>query len=296
MPARCATNPFAVISAINSTPSIVVLAIANSFIENKDKSTIPLSPSWKMHFLTGLDPLNMLCNCNVVKYTKAMEIQVNVDTKMKYLNNDNNLILIANKNKQATVLHNLKNYGGSFFNPVNKLAALIGIGPEAAVVKLDAGTATTGLCARMLTFTNIFAYQTTNALCALPTPNENGPTNFEDLQMFVPAPFLQNAVLEAITSCPFALIIASIEAHNPHIQEHTNDKDVDVDNISTRRNLFILWCISVAQGTFPEIRVSILSPPEQRGLQKTHEHTPPRMHYPNPCCSSSSSRQSRRHR
>jgi hypothetical protein len=101
-----------------------------------------------------------------------MEIQANLDTKMKYLNKDHNLILVANKNEQVTMLHNLKNYGSSFFNPIdiNKVAALISMGPKVAVIKLNAGTATTGLCARMLNFADILACQTPDALCALTIP------------------------------------------------------------------------------------------------------------------------------
>ncbi len=88
------------------------------------------------------------------------------------------------------MLQNLNNYGGSFFNPINKVAALIGMGPK-AVIKLNVGTTTTGLCTLMLNFADIFACQTTNALHnTLPTPNENRLVNFKGLKMIVPAPFL----------------------------------------------------------------------------------------------------------
>ncbi len=43
---------------------------------------MPLSPSWKTHFITGIDPLNVFGNRNFVKYSEAMEIQVTVYTKM----------------------------------------------------------------------------------------------------------------------------------------------------------------------------------------------------------------------
>ncbi len=151
---------------------------------------MPLSPTWKTHFLTGLGLLNRLSSRNIIKCTEVMEIQANVDTKMKYLTNDQNLILFTNKNKQVTVLQNLKNYGGSFFNPVDKVAALIGMGHKAAVIKLDTGTATTSLCVCMLNFVDIFTCQTTIALRAFPTPNENGLINFKGLRKFIPTLFL----------------------------------------------------------------------------------------------------------
>jgi hypothetical protein len=78
---------------------------------------MPLSPSWKTHFLQGLAPLNAIGNHNVSKYTKAMTHDAAVDTKMKYLNKDHNLILVANHKKQVIILHNLKNYGGTILKP-----------------------------------------------------------------------------------------------------------------------------------------------------------------------------------
>jgi hypothetical protein len=139
--------------------------------------------------------------------------------------------------------------------------------PKAAVVKLEVGTATTGLCARMPTIADIFACQTTDTLGALPTPNKNGLINFKGLKMFVPAPFLCNPVMEAMTSCPFALIIASTEAYNAHIQEHANNKDLYANDISTHCNIFIFWCMGVAQGTIPQTRFSVL--PDNEDF-KTH--------------------------
>jgi hypothetical protein len=102
------------------TLSIAIFTAANSFIENKDNSTILLSPSWKTHFLIGLDPLNMLGDHNVVKYMEAIDIQANVDTKMKYQNNNHNLILVTTNNKQVTVLCNLKNHGALSSTPSTK--------------------------------------------------------------------------------------------------------------------------------------------------------------------------------
>ena len=107
-----------------------------------------LSPTWKTHFLQGLAPLNAIGNHNVSKYTKAMTYNTATDTKMKYLNKDRNLILVANHKKQVIILHNLKNYGGTILQLDNKVAALLGLGPDAHVVALNASTAVTAQCKR----------------------------------------------------------------------------------------------------------------------------------------------------
>ncbi len=102
---------------------------------------MPLSPCWKTHFLQGLAPLNAIGNRNARKFTKATTQDATVDTKMKYLNKDNNLILVADNKKQVVLLHNLKNLGGTTINPTNKVAALFGMGSDAQVVNLDVNAA-----------------------------------------------------------------------------------------------------------------------------------------------------------
>ncbi len=100
-----------------------------------------LSSSWKTHFLQGLALLNAIGNCNVKKYSKPMTLDAAVDTKMKYLSEDHNFILIADNKKQVTIFHNLKNYGGTILQPTNKVAALFRTGPDTQVVALDVNVA-----------------------------------------------------------------------------------------------------------------------------------------------------------
>ena len=102
---------------------------------------MPLSPCWKMHFLRGLTAANVIGDRNVAKFTEAMTHDAAIDTKMKYLNEDNNLILVTDNKKQVVFLHNIKNLGGTTINPTNKVAALIGMGPDAQVVALDVNVA-----------------------------------------------------------------------------------------------------------------------------------------------------------
>ncbi len=80
---------------------------------------MPLSPSWKMHFLQGLAPLNAIGNRNVKKYLEAMTHDATVDTKIKFLSKDYNFILMADNKKQVTILQNLKTYGGTILQPTN---------------------------------------------------------------------------------------------------------------------------------------------------------------------------------
>jgi hypothetical protein len=154
---------------------------------------MPLSHSWKMHFLQGLVPLNAISNRNVKKYLEAMPHDATVDTKMKYLSKDHNFILIADNKKQVTILHNLKNYGGTMLQSTNKVAALFGIGPDAQVVALNASAAIATQYKHTQSAANIIAAANTgtNSLRALQTPT-HGDVNYKGISMFTPAPFLQN--------------------------------------------------------------------------------------------------------
>ena len=115
---------------------------------------------------------------------------------MKYLNEDNNLILVADKKKQVVLLHNIKNLGGMTINPTNKVTALIWMGPDAQVVALDVDAAIASQSKRTQPAANIITEAAigTDSLRALRAPTR-GNTNFNGLSMFTPAPFLQKAIL-----------------------------------------------------------------------------------------------------
>ncbi len=73
--------------------------------------------------------MNAIGNRNMKTYSEAMTHNAVVDTKMKYLSEEHNFILITDNKKQVTILHNLKNYSGKILQPTIKVAALFGIGP-----------------------------------------------------------------------------------------------------------------------------------------------------------------------
>jgi hypothetical protein len=209
---------------------------------------MPLSPSWKIHFLQGLAPLNAISNRNVKKYSEAMTHDAAMDTKMKYLSKDHNFILIADKKKQVTILHNLKNYGGTIIQPTNKVAALFGIGPDAQTNALDVNVAVSTQSKRTQSTANIIAAANigTDSLRALWAPTR-GDVNYNGISMFTPAPFLQNVILEAMTPCPFEIIQAAIAAHMVFVQENENKDGFDAEDIEAHRNLLIMWWLAVGQ-------------------------------------------------
>jgi hypothetical protein len=234
---------------------------------------MPLSPSWKTHFLQGLAPLNAIGDRNMSKYTEAMTYNAAVDTKMKYLNKDHNLILVADHKKQVIILHNLKNYGGTILQPDNKVAALLGLGPNAHVVTLNASTAVTAQSKRTQSAADIIAAATigTDTLRALRAPT-GCETNYHHITMFTPAPFIRKAILKAMTPCPFELIQAAATAHTAFIQEHEGTDGFDATPYDTHRDNFMMWCLAVGQESIPECCFSILPDDDDLNRHKTNTH------------------------
>ena len=191
---------------------------------------------------------------------------------MMYLNKDNILILVADNKKQVILLHNIKNLGGTTINPTNKVAALIGMGPDAQVVTLDVDVAiaSQSKCAQPAADIITEAAIGTDSLRALRAPTR-GNTNFNGLSMFAPAPFLPKAILEAMTPCPFKIIQAAIAAHTLHVQEHENDDRFIAGDLEAHRNLLIMWCLAVGQDSVPETRYSLLL--DNDGLKKHKTNT-----------------------
>ena len=234
---------------------------------------MPLSPSWKTHFLQGLAAVNAIGDRNTKKFTKAMTHDTAVDTKMKYLNEDHNLILVADNKKQVVLLHIIKNLGGTTINPTNKVATLFGLGPDAQVVALDVGAAITTQSKQIQPAADIIAAAAigTGSLCTLQAPTR-GDTNFNGLSMFTPAPFLRKAILEAMTSCPFEIIKAAIAAHTLYVQEHENDDGFIAGDLEAHCNLLIIWCLAVGQGSISETCYSLLPDDNDLKRHKTNTH------------------------
>jgi hypothetical protein len=240
---------------------------------------MPLTPSWKMHVLQGLVPLNKIGDQNVTKFSEAMTHNAAVETKMKYLSEDHNLILIADNKKQVIILHNLKNYGGATLQPTNKVAALFEIGPGTQVIVLDvnATISTQSKCTQSAADIITAATIGTDSRCALQAPT-GGDVNYNGLSMFTPAPFLQNAILETMTHCPFKIIQAAIAAHTLYVHEHKNDDGFSARGIEAHRNLLIMWCLAVGQESIPETQFSFLldgNKPKKHKANTHHEHIQP---------------------
>jgi hypothetical protein len=114
-----------------------------------------------MHFLQGLVPLNAIGNHNMTRYSEAMTHNAAVDSKMKYLSKDHNFILLANNQRKANILCNIKNFGRTILQSTNKVAALLGMGNKAQVVALNVSAAIATPSKQMQSAANIIAASNT---------------------------------------------------------------------------------------------------------------------------------------
>jgi hypothetical protein len=117
----------------------------------------------------------------------------------------------------------------------------------------------------------------TNSLCALQAPT-CGDINFNGISMFNPAPFLCNAILKEMTSCPLDIIQAALAAHRVFVREHQNNNGFNAGDIEAHHNLFIMWCMAVRQESIPETCFFILPGNKELKRHKSiahHKHIPP---------------------
>jgi len=215
-----------------------------------------LHNSWKSYLLS-LTAANESGDRNIPGFTGAMDFESSADEKMTALNEPNGVLLTANNRQEIVLLHNPKNFGGTLLRPTDKIGCLLGVGHNATPVIIDATAALQPLQVVVPPLAEIAACSSIDELRALAQPATNGLANLEAINIFFPAPFLRNAILNEETSSPLALILVAINAGIEHVNTHQNDADFDEDDVNTHIEMFVMWCMGVHQASVPETRFSV---------------------------------------
>jgi hypothetical protein len=215
-----------------------------------------LHNSWKS-FLLSLTAANESGDRNIPGFTGAMNFESSADEKMTALNEPNGVLLTANNRQEIVLLHNPKNFGGTLLRPTDKIGCLLGVGHNAMPVIIDETAALQPLQVAVPPLAEIAACSSIDDLRALATPAVNGLVNLEAINIFFPAPFLRNAILNENISSPLALILVAINAGIEHINIHQNDANFDENDVNDHIDLFMTWCMGVHQASVPETRFSV---------------------------------------
>ncbi len=110
------------------------------------------------------------------------------------------------------VLHSPINFGGSRVRLENKVVAMMGLGAKGTTVGFDGAHAVSTIklwCPDL----NLFPGESTaEGIRALPIPDNDALETCDAKNIFLPAPWLRDIILNSTALCPFNLILAAQQA------------------------------------------------------------------------------------
>ena len=156
----------------------------------------PNSNSWKqyLHSLPGDDEGNI----NVSNFTGfCTRIDANKVSKLRDLAEDEDVIFLGSAKGKVTIFHSPKNFCVTRARSSNKVACLLGLGPEATAVLLDDDEICASKRFKGAKKEDIYKVSTIEEVNLL------GKTKAHTLgALFIPAPFLRNAILDIDSKDP----------------------------------------------------------------------------------------------
>ena len=147
-------------------------------------------------------------NRNTKAFTDALD-EEDKERRIRNFTEEINAVFFATDAEgKIQILHSPKNFGGTRLCPKHKVAALVGLSTRATTVQLDKKHAVTvtSLCCPNLSLVN--AETTAEGIKSIPIPDDNTVITCDATNIFLPAPWLRNAVIEEDSTCSFEIIVS----------------------------------------------------------------------------------------
>ena len=182
-------------------------------------------------------------NNNVNGFNAAMNFETTRREAAQAFNNADGTILYAGQDKKIKIIHGLKDLGNSIIRPESKIGGHMGLNGVAFVGHIDLVEALSLTTFNTPTDKELADCITIEALRELQLGDTTA--QFEGPKVFLPAPFLQRAVIHSGSYCPMELIFKVREAYTEHI---VNLDTPLVDAIDAHVELFEQFCWGVHNG------------------------------------------------
>jgi hypothetical protein len=161
----------------------------------------------------------------MVAFTKLLNSGKSKFEKVKNLTDSpNNVFLAADGKKMIKIFHSPKNFGRMLLCPSNKVVCLTGLGRLAKCVQLDSMLVVTHCKLVTPTIVDFLACLVAHDVSDLQVPSaepENGGFySYEGSNMMLPAPWLQDTILNTVTQDPFELIPIALTAAKAYNDAH----------------------------------------------------------------------------
>jgi hypothetical protein len=194
-------------------------------------------------------------NQNLKAFSKILRLNDNNATKLWQLVKEiDKVILAADASKRIMTLHSPKNFGGTQTRPENKVVCMLGMGTQSASILIDLNLALANCNIIVPTVDELSGSGTAQEVEDIPIPAANRLVKFKGSAIFIPGPFLQNAIITSNLKDPFDLIplmnsrARVFETKVVDILAEINGNPVNhTDDLNA-------WLYGVRQGTIPETR------------------------------------------
>jgi len=112
----------------------------------------------------------------------------------------------------------------------------VGMDPHAMAVQLDEKHA-----AKLIDLNLVDAKATAEGIKSILIPDNAAVVTCKTANIFLPAPWLKNTILNSNTDCPFELILSACQAKNEFIQDHCGGDQHLQDEIKAHYDGFVSW-------------------------------------------------------
>jgi hypothetical protein len=197
-------------------------------------------------------PSNDEGNKNLQSFSDILSAGLLEELKLKQLVEEiDTVILAADANKNILILHSPKNFGGTRSRPSNKVICMIGLGNQGTYISINLNSALADHCIAIPSFSDLADCKMAEDNANLPTPEEDSTIGFKGSSVFIPCPIIRNAILEAETTNPFALIPIVTAAARAFDVEHESDES-QTHKAITHADDLNAWLYGVKTGLISE--------------------------------------------
>eukprot|EP00957_Ditylum_brightwellii_P076834 5840102-Ditylum_brightwellii.AAC.1 len=214
-------------------------------------------PSWKQYYLCL--PTNNKGDKWMGEFSHAMGSSRSLEARLRNIIESPKLrFLAASEDKTISIFHSALNFGGTITTLAHKVVILMGLSKKAVSVKLNVASALATVEIATPTLDELEICQTQEAVALVPTPAATAAVTFMGSAIFLPAPWLREALFESGEDNPFTLIPLALLSATLFDATHSNTDATYPGKAMDQANDFILWAWCVGTGQVPETCYSVI--------------------------------------
>ena len=196
-------------------------------------------------------------NKNTKAFTDALD-DIDEKKRIKAFTEDRNAVFLAADNDgKVQVFHHPVDLGGTRTRPKNKVVAMAGLGSHGTAVQLDTRQAVNILQLRCPDLNLIDAENTATGIKTIAAPPDNAVVTCDATNIFLPAPWLRQAIFAEDSTCPFELILAARRASAEFCRTSCVNDQALQDEIKAHYDSFASWAWALGHKKIEALRIMV---------------------------------------